>query len=399
MSNLFWVKNLLGAPLSAECAAALDDNTINAILTEAADQGVFCLAYNALKPYFSDACLAKWKPTYYSLKTQNILNDRCHKKLHGIMTSAGIPYVIIKGMASAKYYPVPEARMMGDVDFLVAHDQVTAAEDALKAAGMRRTETEENGFHESFSDGNTILELHWAPPGVPPEGETGDKVREFLSDIIDKAVMYDGYFVPSDFHHCIILLLHSVSHMTTGGMGLRHLCDWAVFADSFSSDAFVSEFESPLKSIGMWEFARVLTAVSVKYLGTGERPWAAGVDGGTIDLLMQDIIDAGNFGVKDDQRLNQAKLMRDDTNREIETAGMGKILFTNLTVRARRAMPITAKVPVLLPIGWAYIGLRHIFRIVTGRKEKIDIKKTVQGAEKRRELYNRLRLFESSDES
>lgn len=61
-------------------------------------------------------------------------------------------------------------------------------------------------------------------------------------------------------------------------------------------------FEKPLKELGLWRFAQVLTRISINYLGAGEREWAGGEPEPVDDQLMEDIVSGGNFGFKDDSR-------------------------------------------------------------------------------------------------
>lgn len=60
---------------------------------------------------------------------------------------------------------------------------------------------------------------------------------------------------PEPFYHGLIMLLHMRHHLLAEGMGLRHLCDWAVFVDHFSDDEFRAMFEKKLKKTGLWRFA------------------------------------------------------------------------------------------------------------------------------------------------
>lgn len=65
-------------------------------------------------------------------------------------------------------------------------------------------------------------------------------------------------------------------HLLGEGIGLRHLCDWAVFADSLKEKEFRSLFETKLKSIGLWKFACILSQVCYKYLHCHNLSWLEG---------------------------------------------------------------------------------------------------------------------------
>lgn len=46
------------------------------------------------------------------------------------------------------------------------------------------------------------------------------------------------------------MLLHVAGHLINTGIGLRHLCDWAVFVAKFSDEGFCEMFEDKLKAVG-----------------------------------------------------------------------------------------------------------------------------------------------------
>ena len=106
-------------------------------------------------------------------------------------------------------------------------------------------------------------------------------------------------------------------HLNGEGIGLRHLCDWAVFVSSMSRAEFCELFEKSLKSIGLWHFACVLTSLCVEYLGCNAESLLEQIDNDSISLYMSDIIKGGNFGQKDDDRSHQALLMsRENAEKE-----------------------------------------------------------------------------------
>ena len=83
-------------------------------------QSVVSLAFSALhKDKVSEEVFHKWKEQVNSGLTSNSRICYAHTMLHNLLTEAGITYVILKGCASAEYYPEPLLRTMGDVDFYV----------------------------------------------------------------------------------------------------------------------------------------------------------------------------------------------------------------------------------------------------------------------------------------
>ena len=54
----------------------------------------------------------------------NLLNFQWHGQVHQMMEELKVPYCILKGVASAAYYPEPLLRQMGDIDFLVRKEDL-----------------------------------------------------------------------------------------------------------------------------------------------------------------------------------------------------------------------------------------------------------------------------------
>ena len=188
--------------------------------------------------------------------SENLVVNKSHSKIHKILTDAGISYVILKGLASALYYPDFLLRSMGDVDFLVAESDLEKTCQVLEQNGFKPSE-KSHGDHLVYTDDTCRYELHTEPAGMP-KGEEGELVKNYLADMLDnsdlKSTLFGGVFVPSEFHHGLIILLHTCHHLTGSGIGLRHLCDWAVFVNSIPENKFVDLFEEKFKNIGLWSY-------------------------------------------------------------------------------------------------------------------------------------------------
>ena len=105
-------------------------------------------------------------------------------------------------------------------------------------------------------------------------------------------------------------------------------------------------------------------------------------------------MNGGNFGTKDRNRINQAKLMTDTGKGKVDDTSLWKQFFHTMNDKARRGMPITKRLPILLPIGWIYVGGRHFVRIKQGKRPTVDVKNMISGATQRKEIYKEFRLFE-----
>lgn len=236
---------------------------------------------------------------------KNIRVINAHAELSTLLHD--IPFTTFKGYASAYYYPQPIYRPMGDVDFIVSPENYNAAVERLINAGYTRTGSEHER-HEAFRKDKITFELHSEIKGIP-NGADGiatdsataeEKVRALLSDLIQTARIVETQqgkiFIPDDFHHGLIMLLHVAGHMINdGGVGLRHLCDWAVYVNRVD----LEQYRGQLEDIGAWTFVCQLTAVCSRYLGLPERLWAGAWDEKFLSAFIEDVLAAGNFGNKE----------------------------------------------------------------------------------------------------
>jgi hypothetical protein len=242
------------------------------------------------------------------------------------------------------------------------------------------------------------LEAHFEPAGVP-KGKAGELVRSYFEDIFDTSVQIetdDGTFVvPDNFHHGLVLLLHTCHHLTGEGIGLRQLCDWAVFANSLSNDEFKILFEHKLKTIGLWRFAQLLTQISIRYLGMPEKEWAMeNVDEELLNSIIKDIFTGGNFGAKDAQRISETLIISSRGKNGVGNSSMLRQLFISMNQIVYTKWPISKKLKILLPFGWCFYGGRYIVRMLLGKRKKINVNKVISSAKKRREIYKEFHLYE-----
>ncbi len=383
--------NLFSAPFEGGA-----DFDWRAVIEESRLQSVTLLAFGgsgALPVGEENAALLK---PYLKKCALGCFNSfRAHEYLHALMTKHAIPYCILKGVASARYYRDPLLRNMGDVDFYVEPGYWEAARDALVGDGFEWKDNGDHG-HIPFKKGAMYVELHSAPIGM--EGKSREQEAAFLeywSDLCERACLFrvaiGECVLPSDFHHCLILLSHFRKHLLFSGVGLRHVCDWAVFADAFSNEEFLLRFEPMLKRLGLFRLGQLLSLVAVKHLGMPHKPWM-GEDYETADALLEEVLRVGNFGRSTEGRAYENFFISGG-----EEIGANRSRFfrlfrsMNRIVRAR--WPVAGRCPLLYPVGWVYLSFRFLLKVITG-KRKVNVTKAYRLGGERLKLYKRMGFFD-----
>ena len=390
------VLQLLSAAMFQKPFRAEKEVDWKAAFDECRAQSVVSLAFSALpKSEVPQAVYAQWKAVVNESLAVNSKISYAHTVLNQLMNQARIPYVILKGCASAEYYDDPLLRTMGDVDFYVPSACFEKADKLLLKNGFKSNEINHE-YEEAYTRDDVVFELHNTVNGVPG-GKVGMEIRRYFDDVFEKSTLkhFDlaEYYSPSPFHHGLIMLLHVARHMVTGGIGLRHFCDWAVFVDKVNED-FTAMFEDKLKRVGLWRFAQIMTQFCAVYLGLSQQDWAGEADKQLLSDLKNDVFAGGNFGHKDLSRADEAKFITSRKKGSVNNDSAFKQAFLSANEIVRKHWKFADKVPVVYPVGWVFFGGRYAIRAIAGKRNRVKVSTLVKGAEKRKEIYQSLKLFE-----
>ena len=242
------------------------------------------------------------------------------------------------------------------------------------------------------------MEMHHEPFGL--SGGGADALQKLVPELVEKGVLVqcnDVTFRMSDsFGHGIVLLLHAYRHLTKSGIGVRHLCDWAMFVAGFTGDEFSCIFRERFEELGIWKLAQVFSATAHRYLGIPYQEWMAEVDEEECLMLMLDILNGGNFDRGNGERGIQNALLYNEGQL---SEGKGTSLIGGLSGLNRIAQtrcPRLMKIKILRPFGWIFLGVRYVFRVLTGKRKKAP-SDTMQMVSMRKKLYQQLAVFETNN--
>lgn len=374
------------------------------ILNEAKAQTVFTTVF----PFLQDELIRKnqnefaiAQEDFFRNVILNTYNFQEHSELHELMESQGIPYVAIKGLSSAACYPDPSLREMGDVDFLVCEKDSDRAKQAVLSIGFVVDHGDDDkGIHIAFSrEPMSIWEQHRSINGIP-EGEIGKLIQKEIDSTIETAhkVALDGAVcrIPDTFHHGLIILLHMISHMTSEGIGLRHLCDWAAFVNSLTNDEFVELYAEKLKAFGIWKYAQIMTCVSERYIGIEHKQWAENTefDDNLLYGVITDIMNGGNFGKKDANRYREIKYISNRGERTVDNKNVIAQVVRTLNQKVYDENHFIDKHRYLLPVGWAIEGGKYFGLLITGKRKSNGTSSMLKEAAIRKDIYSRMELFD-----
>ncbi len=347
------------------------------------NQAVSLAVFDALTPI--KECLPKkiydkWMSHTLKALNHTSLIQQIQAELNA--AAEGMPYTVIKGLSAASYYPKCETRNLGDVDFLINKKDAEQFNNNIKELGY--TVYSQNDFHISYEKGEKTLEMHFEIPGIPTD-KRGDTVRAYMENTVNDAkeitVMSQGFYVPQDRYHGVILLLHSVHHLTDEGLGLRHLTDWACFVNKTSDQAFWTQELLPLfDSIGYTKFVMTFTAACADYLEIPLPDWVQQIDKNLEDELMLDILSGGNFGFNAQEHQKSAALLE-------ENQGVFKVMHKSMFT----VYPVLKKAPYLYPFLFVHRVVKYGVDVIFGRKKRVG--NITKAAKRRKKLYKDLQII------
>ncbi|MBE6933603.1 MAG: hypothetical protein E7462_00895 [Ruminococcaceae bacterium] len=383
---------ILSASLAGKQVHIPADTDWSALFLESKAQAVMPMVYSCIAQQCADKeVLSTWKAMTMRTLQKNMRVHGQHGALHKILTAHEIPYCIIKGSASARDYPDPLMRAMGDVDFLVPVEYWEQAKQVLIEDGFTCS-GEEHPFHLSFDKKNIGMEMHRDPFGLDEAEKLQEIVPELVKNSVEITCENVTFRMCDAFGHGIVLLLHAYRHLVGAGVGVRHLCDWATFAMQFSNEEFIEIFEKRFRELGIWKLAQIFSTTAHRYLSTPYLPWMGETDPKRCEMFILDILNGGNFGRAGGDRWTQNKAIF-TTEKHISETSSQRQMIKSLNQKAMKDYPRLMRFGILRPLGWMLLGVRYVFRVLTGKRKKVpaDMMKMV---ELRKNLYRQLQVFE-----
>lgn len=359
-----------------------DKNSVNMIVFD---------RIKALRSLIDNDLYMKW--LYFASRKLTIREEvlSVQKKLTDILEVGGIDYFVFKGFCAAEYYNRSELRETGDIDFYVDFNDFDKADKLLKENGFKLFNSSDDK-HWSYEYGKVVLEMHYGFWEVP-NNCCGEFAVDYLKKTLKNRSIYkiDGYsfYGPNCVSHALILILHIVNHIQRGGIGLRHLYDYASF---FVSDSFrenKDEILSVLNKSGLLEVIKIISKICNDYFCEKSYDFYCEVNSDLSDKLLSDIIKSGNFGGLSEDSYYGSGIFT--INRD-ENGSFFKSLFSFCKV----AWKPCEKNKFLLIIAPLYIGIRYFFRALAGKRPKINPLKFTKNGFERAELYESLKLFKES---
>lgn len=302
---------LWGAPvknLAGEAKEEAGEIPWNEILSDAKKQTVLGLVCDAVQSIPKDCQppadiltrLISFR--VLSIKTHSMLNARLAEVLD-ILRNEGIEPILFKGQGLAGNYPEPTARQCGDIDLYVGGpDYEKACQIAIRYFGEHEHDSESiKHYHLKYKE--VDVELHRIAESLPGFFANRNYQQWTLNHLhgpdLRRVQIGDAQVnLPPHQFDCIYILNHLWHHFINGGIGLRQVCDWAMYLHRFHKDIDTKTLEKDLRAFRLRKVWELFSDIAVRYLGlpAQECPLYKGKISKRSETVLEMIFEEGNFG-------------------------------------------------------------------------------------------------------
>lgn len=249
--------------------ASIDSNTdVDDLMETAAAHNLFAVAYCALKNSSGSNAdlsneLKKYENGFLDIVFMSNSQMQTFEELKTLLSRSEIRFVTFKGIVLRFLYPVPESRIMGDLDILIDFENRNKVKKLLEKNGY--TCKNSNGPVWDYEKNGVLIEIHTSLLNV--QLGSGSQINDYFSNAVEKA-RYEGFvghFSPQ--YHFEYLIAHAASHFSSYGTGIKHILDLAVMFKTYDIDS--SSVISNLDTVGLGRFAKELITVCHRWYGEG----------------------------------------------------------------------------------------------------------------------------------
>ena len=295
----------------------------------------------------------------------------------------GVPFVILKGLAAAIYYPDPMKRSLGDVDLIAAPGDFDRACAALRSAGYPSDEpADSDKRHVHFCQNGVNIELHrrFASCNTRKQEELLDGwiFAALREPVTASAGQFRFPMLPEELNG-LVLLTHISQHLE-GGLGLRQILDWVMYVGKALPDVKWESFKRKTDQLGLTTLAIASARIGQLYLGAYPgNTWCAREDE-LAAAFLDYAFSCGNFGTK---------LGKNASVTQVMSQGKGSVL-AHLQKRGEANWKALEQHPALKPLAWLYQAGRYAKEGLRHGLSAGDLKLSLDESKKRNDLIEKL---------
>lgn len=306
------------------------------------------------------------------------------------MNRAGIEHILFKGFVLKDYYPVPELRSYGDIDFIIRlKDRAKSHQLMLDLGYQVKNDWEavysylkNNEFYEIHSD---IMEVN-----VSDKADYCGYFKNMWEYTVNTGE-YSREFTPE--YHFVYLLTHIAKHIYGSGAGIRMYLDLAVFIEHFGNKVNWAYVKEQLEELQLYDFyCTVMTAIK-KWFDVDSPIELKEVSEKILEEFFVFTVEGGVYGqVNRERGINALKQKGTDEQTASRTGVVLHRLFPPVESLEKRYTYLQKK-HWLLPIAWIHrLFLTRDTWGMHAREAKVIMSIDSEEVQRMRKIYKNIGL-------
>ena len=247
--------------------------------------------------------MTKIRLMQYTIKAEkiNLKADMEAVKWSEYFSDKGFTAILLKGQGLALLYPKPKMRTPGDTDLWILGDRKKIWELCRDELGAKEFTYHHIGIH---SINKMELEIHTTPSWMycPWRNDRLQRMfKKWTNECVEQKLPNNSgkVWVPSDEMNKIFLLVHLYRHVFSEGIGLKQMADYAMLLNKGCNDDERKIFIRQTKELNLYRFAGAVMYVMKVVFGLEDSCLLTVPDERRGKILLQTILDGGNFGKYD----------------------------------------------------------------------------------------------------
>jgi hypothetical protein len=225
---------------------------------------VFCVIKNSPnKEIIDEEVFKRFEDDFYNAVFRYSLQGSVAQEISNILSENKIKHVFFKGIQLREYYPVPQSRVMGDIDILISPESRERAKEVLIENGYELVNS--NGPVWDYNKNGVTIEVHTKIIS----GKVGNSnAEEYFLNAIEHAEFEGCLGKLENNYHFAYLLTHIAHHFWFYGAGIKLILDLAAFIKTEKID--LNAVLEMMEEIGLEDFSKVILTVCNKWFGVGK---------------------------------------------------------------------------------------------------------------------------------
>lgn len=252
--------------------------------------------------------LLGWFGLSQGIRNRNVLLNKATAYIYNKIKAEGFRCCILKGQGNALLYPNPHSRTPGDVDVWVNARREDIRRLAHLLAKGKGSIGKESLNHIEMNVRGIAVELH-STPAIMNNPLHHHRLQEWLrrnadlqcGNVVLLPDEVGGVAVPTCTFNVIYQLFHLYHHYFYEGVGLRQMVDYYMVMNNAECITYNSALQRELRRLGLWNFCGAVMYVLHEVLGLPEGKMIVPMDVRRGRLLLDEIVQGGNFGLHDER--------------------------------------------------------------------------------------------------